>query len=214
VAEDEPRAGGLRGFTDELREGWRFLRGETTLLANTLQATVGQFAIGILVALTPIYAADILDRGEVGASAAYAFLEAGIGVGNLAGGFVMGLIGSRLARGRAVISGYVLMGLSTALLGLTGNLGLAIGLMVGSGVANMVFVIPSQTLFQERTPSELLGRVISLRFALVFGAMTIAMGVGGVLAELVGVPAVISVFGLLTVAAGLAGLLVPAVRDA
>ena len=26
--------------------------------------------------------------------------------------------------------------------------------MFGSGIANMVFVIPSQTMFQERTPPE------------------------------------------------------------
>ena len=47
------------------------------------------------------------------------------------------------------------------------------------GVANMAFVIPSQTLFQERTPPELMGRVVSFRFALVFGGMSIAMALGG-----------------------------------
>ena len=42
----------------------------------------------------------------------------------------------------------------------------------------MVFVIPSQTLFQERTPAELIGRVVGFRFSLVFGSMTFAMGAG------------------------------------
>jgi hypothetical protein len=78
----------------------------------------------------------------------------------------------------------------------------------------MVFVIPSQTMFQERTPAELIGRVISLRFGLVFGAMTVAMGLGGVLGQAFGVPVVVGVFGIVTLAAGLAGLLVPALRDA
>jgi hypothetical protein len=55
---------------------------------------------------------------------------------------------------------------------------------------------------------------VSFRFALVFGSMTIAMGVSGILAAWVGVGVVIGVFGLVTMAAGLAGLLVPAVRDA
>ena len=54
--------------------------------------------------------------------------------------------------------------------------------MFGIGVANMAFVIPSQTLFQERTPPELMARVVSFRFALVFGGMTIAMAVGGLVA--------------------------------
>ena len=47
----------------------------------------------------------------------------------------------------------------------------------------MVFVIPSQTLFQERTPQPLMGRVIGFRFALVFGSMTLAMGVGAILGQ-------------------------------
>ena len=97
---------------------------------------------------------------------------------------------------------------------MTGNLPIALGLMFGSGVANMVFIIPSQTMFQERTPPEMLGRVVGFRFALVFGSMTLAMAVSGLIAEVVGVGPVLVVFGLMTMFAGLAGLLVPAVRDA
>jgi MFS family permease len=86
--------------------------------------------------------------------------------------------------------------------------------MAGLGVANMIFVIPSQTMFQERTPPELMGRVVGFRFALVFGSMTLAMGVGGVLGEIFGPAPVIAVFGLLTLVAGIAGLFVPALREA
>jgi len=97
---------------------------------------------------------------------------------------------------------------------LVDNLPLALGLIFGQGVANMVFIIPSQTLFQERTPPSLMGRVVGFRFALVFGSMTIAMAIGSVLGEVFGPAPVIAAFGLLTAAAGLAGLLIPAVRDA
>ena len=88
------------------------------------------------------------------------------------------------------------------------------GLAIGQGVANMVFIIPSQTLFQERTPPALMGRVVGFRFALVFGSMTLAMAIGSVFGELFGPAVVIAAFGLVTAAAGLAGLLIPAVRDA
>jgi MFS transporter, DHA3 family, macrolide efflux protein len=198
----------------DLKAGYRFLRNETVLLANTLQASVGQFTLGVLIALTPYYAKGIVVGHDVDPKAAYGFLEAAIGVGNLIGGFAIGFIGARFGFGRTVIAGYVALGACVAALALVGNLGLAIGLMFGIGVANMVFVIPSQTLFQERTPADMLGRVVSFRFALVFGSMTIAMGVSGILAAWVGVGVVIGVFGLVTMAAGLAGLLVPAVRDA
>jgi MFS family permease len=205
---------GVRGFLDELVEGYRFLRGETVLLANTLQAVVAQFTVGVLLTLTPSYARDVLDRGSFDGVAAYAFLETGIGAGNLIGGFVVGLVGARLAKGRMVIAGYAIWGLTTVFLALTGNLGFALGLLFGSGVANMVYVIPSQTLFQERTPPNLIGRVVGFRFSLVFGSMSLAMAVSGVLGAVFGVAPVIGFFGMVTLAAGLAGLLVPAVRDA
>ena len=202
------------GFFREMGQGWAFLRHERTLLANTVQATVAQFTVGILTALTAVYAANEIVSEAVNPEAIYAFLETGIGVGNLIGGFVLGLVGARLARGRLVIIGYTAWGLCVAGLALTDNLAAAFGLMLGSGVANMIYIIPSQTLFQERTPTDLIGRVVGFRYALVFGSMTIAMGVGGVLASIFGVAPILGVFGLITAATGLAGLLVPAVRDA
>ena len=202
------------GFFREMGQGWAFLRHERTLLANTAQATVAQFTVGILTALTAVYAANEIVTEAFNPEAIYAFLETGIGVGNLIGGFVLGLVGARLARGRLVIIGYTAWGLCVAGLALTDNLAAAFGLMLGSGVANMIYIIPSQTLFQERTPTDLIGRVVGFRYALVFGSMTIAMGVGGVLGSIFGVAPILGVFGLITAATGLAGLLVPAVRDA
>src|SRR6185369_5472968 len=70
------------------------------LLATTLQATVGQFTIGALTALTPYYAIGIVEGHAVSGETAYGFLETAIGVGNLIGGFVIGFIGTHLARGR------------------------------------------------------------------------------------------------------------------
>ena len=88
---------------------------------------------------------------------------------------------------------------------MSGNIWLVLGFAFGSGIANMVFVIPSQTLFQERTPLGLMGRVVGFRYALVFGSMALAMALGGVLAEVVGVTVVLAGFGLVTMATGLAG---------
>ena len=204
----------IRGFLIEIRDGWRFLRGDAVLFANTSQAVVGQFTIGILLAVAPFYAADVLHLGAIKAEEAFGFLEASIGLGNLVGGFAIGLIGSRLALGRMVIAGYVLTGAFVAALALTNNLGAALGLCVGAGVGNMAFVIPSQTLMQRRTPPEMMGRVLGLRFTVVFGSMTLALAVGGLLGQFLGASLVIGIFGLVTVAAGLAGLFLPAVRDA
>jgi MFS family permease len=207
-------APGARSIVAELKDGWRFLRGEPTLLANTVQATVAQLTVGVVIALTPVYALTVFGGSPFGWEAVYSFVEASQSLGNLVGGFAIGLIGTRLAKGRMIISGYTVFGFLLFLLAMSGNLAMVLGLAFGSGIANMAFLIPSQTLFQERTPAELMGRVVGFRFSLVFGAMTLAMALGGVLADIVGVTTVIAVSGLVSMAAGLAGLAFPALRDA
>ena len=194
-------------------EGWRFLRDDAVLFANTLQAIAGQMAIGVLLPLSAIYADKVI-QGSLPGPTTYAFLEGAIGVGNLIGGIAVGIIGVRIAKGRLVIFGYAVAGACIALYSRTDILPVAIGLMVGMGIANLIFVIPSQTLFQQRVPREMMARVVSIRFSLVLGVMTLATGASGVLASIFGVANVIGAFGLVACLAGLAGLLVPAVRDA
>lgn len=214
VVHAEPVAAGVRGVVDDLVAGWRFLRRETVLLANTLQGVAGQFTAGLMLTLTPIFARDILAHGAETWSTDYGLLETAIGLGNLVGGFVIGLLGARIAKGRLVILGYAAYGLCIAGLALAGDLPLAFGLLLGGGIANMVYIIPSQTMFQERAPADMIGRVVGFRFAAVFGAMTLAMGIAGIGAQLVGVVPVVVFGGLLTFVAGIAGWFVPAVRDA
>jgi MFS family permease len=205
---------GLRGLRQDLVAGWRFLRGEPVLLANTLQAVVCQFSIGVTIGIMAIYASDAITSGTVDERARYGFIEMAIGIGNLVGGFLVGLLGGRIAKGRTLIVGYVVYGACVAALALTGNFGVALGLTLGMGVANMVFVIPTQALFMERTPNDMIGRVIAFRFSAVFGSMTIAMAVGGIMSDVIGPAAVFAIFGLVTVVGGLAGLLSQPLREA
>ena len=202
------------GFRAELLAGWRFLRNDPVLLANTLQGVVAQLTIGVLIGQTAVFAERVFGGQGFDWRAVYGFIEGSQGAGNLIGGFVIGLVGARLAKGRMIIAGYTVLGLLTTLMALSGNLGVVLAIAFGIGIANMVFIIPSQTLFQERTPGNLLGRVVGFRFSLVFGAMTLSIGLGGVLAETIGVTTVIAAFGLVTAAAGLAGWFFPAVREA
>ena len=136
---------------------------------------------------------------------AYGFLEGAIGAGQpRSAASSSGSIGSRLgarADGRSSATWR-----PAPCVGAPGRGGQAAAsrsaCAFGVGVGNLAFVIPSQTLFQRRTPPEMMGRVLGLRFSLVFGSMTLAMGVGGVLGEAFGAAPIIGVFGLVTVAAG------------
>jgi DHA3 family macrolide efflux protein-like MFS transporter len=209
-----PAVGGaVRSFIGDLASGWQFLRGEPTLFANTLVSAVAQLSIGATLALTVVYARDVLDGRFISYPQSYAAIDAAIGVGSLLGGFVIGAIGSRWRKGPLVIGGYVVMGLATIMLGSTGNIVLALGCAGIIGVSNMVFIIPTQTLFAERTPQDLMGRVVGIRFSIVFGSLAAAMAVSGFLAEWIGTGAVFVGFGALTALAGGLAALLPAVRD-
>jgi len=208
-----PVTGAVRAFLAELRDGWHVLRRQPTLFQNTLVSTVAQLSVGTTLALTIVYARDVLDGRFIPYPQNYAAIDALIGVGNLFGGLVVGAIGNRLRKGWMVVIGFVVMGLATLFLGLTQNVLIALVAAFVMGVFNLVYVIPTQTLFAELTPEGFMGRVVAFRSSLVFGAMTLSMAVSSIAAEHISVGTVIAVSGAITVLAGLTGALLPAVRD-
>ena len=210
-----PRAqNALRLFTSQLVEGWQFLRQRKPLIQNTLISTIAQLQIGVTLALTVVYARDTLNGSVIPYPDNYAAIETAVGVGSLIGGVAVGLIGARVRKGWLVIGGFVVMGFSTVVLGLTSNVLLALVAAGVEGAANLGhYIIPTQTIFIEMTPVELLGRVVAFRSSLVFGAMTMAMAIASLLAESIDAGLVIAAFGALTMTAGLIGALLPAVRD-
>jgi MFS transporter, DHA3 family, macrolide efflux protein len=214
AAGDEEAAAGGSSVRGDLKAGWEFLRHETVLLANTLQGTAGQFSLGVLTVASMILAAELVPVPKEAYRGTYAFMETAIGVGSLIGGFALGAVAHRMPKGKLIIGAYVAFGAMAIALGLVHSVPVVLALLFGMGIANMAFVIPSQTLFQERTPPELMGRVVSFRFALVFGGMSIAMAVGGLAVGMFTAGPVIMVAGMISVIAGVGGLFVRAVRDA
>lgn len=206
-------ASAVGAFIGELREGWHFLRGEVTLFQNTLVSILAQLSVGATLSLMVVYAERTLSGEVIPYPESYAVIEAAIGVGNLAGGFVVGAIGARLRKGWLIIAGFAVMGLATIALGLTSNELLAVGAAVIIGVFNLVYVIPSQTLFAERTPEGMLGRVVAIRSSIVMGALTGAMAVASGLADQVDAGVIIAFTGVLTVLAAVVAAWLPAVRD-
>ena len=205
--------GALRLFSDQLVEGWHFLRTRAPLIQNTLISALAQMTVGVTLALTVVYAHDSLDGKVIPYPENFAAIETAIGLGNLVGGLAVGLIGARLKKGWLVVGGFIVMGASTILLGLTSNVVVALGAATIIGIANLIYIIPTQTIFIEITPNELMGRVVAFRSSLVFGSMTLAMAISGIAAESVPAGVVIAFFGGLTLLGGLIGALLPAVRD-
>lgn len=210
-----PRAAGRIGtFAREFREGISFLRHQPTLWQNTLVTALAQMSTGALVALALVYAARALDTSTIAYPTNYTTLETAIGLGNLIGGLAVGFIGSRFAKGWLVALGLLISGGGLMAVGLTSNVWLAAAACIVTGVANLLYIVPTQTLFAQLTPPELMGRVVSFRSGLVYGSMTLGMGASGLLAQVLPVGLVLTGFGALTVACGFVALALPAMRDA
>ncbi len=215
VREVGPRvSSAMDAFVEELREGWEFLRHDAALFQNTLVSVVAQLTVGATLALMVVYAQRSLEGETIPYPESYAVIEAAIGLGNLVGGFVVGAIGARLRKGWLVITGFAVMGVATIILGLTSNELVAVGAAVVVGVFNLVYVIPSQTLFAERTPEGMMGRVVAIRSSIVMGALTGAMAISSGLADHVDAGMIIAATGVLTVIAAVVATWLPAVRDA
>jgi MFS transporter, DHA3 family, macrolide efflux protein len=204
----------VRGVWRDMGEGFGFLFREKALLSNTLLSTIAQVAVGAEIVVTFLYAKDVVDLGTLSFEQMTSFLLTAIAVGSVLAGILVGALGDRAPKGPMVIAGFVGMGLSLAGAGLTRDPGLALVAFFFTGAFNMVFIIPTVTLFQERTPQRLMGRVVSSRQALVFGSIAASMGLSGYLAGLIGPAAVLVISGGICAAAGLLGIAIPSMRTA
>ena len=205
----------LASIWTEMVEGWNFLRRQAELFSNTIISTVAQLAVGAEIVATIPYTQEVLrTSASMPAETAYALLLSAIALGSVVGGVGVGAVGERISKGPMTIIGFVGMGLSLVVAGLVRDPLVAIGIFFFTGLFNMIFIIPTITLFQQRTPQRLMGRVVSSRQALVFGAIAASMGLSGWLADLIGADMVLIVAGGICATAGAVGLLIPAMRNA
>jgi MFS family permease len=198
----------------EMGEGLRFLVRQRELFWNTVISTLAMLSFGAEIVGSFIYAERVLDQSVLPFQANYGWMMASLGLGSVFGGLAMGWLGGRLPKGLTTLVGFIVLGLVLVGAGLTTNPFIAIGLFFWAGFANLLFLVPTITLFQERTPSRMFGRVVSTRQALTFGAMSISMAATGWLTGVIGAAEVLVAGGMLCAGAGLIGLLVPAMRDA
>ncbi|MDQ3150094.1 MAG: MFS transporter [Chloroflexota bacterium] len=198
----------------EMREGFTFLWGEAALLSNTLLSTLAQVAVGAEIVVSLLYARDVVARGGMSFEQMYSLLLTAIAVGSVLAGIAVGAIGDRLPKGPLVIAGFIGMGLSLVVAGLVTDPVLAMIAFFFTGAMNMLFIIPTVTLFQQRTPQRLMGRVVSSRQALVFGSIAASMALSGWLAGIIGSAMVLIVSGAICASAGFIGIGVPSMRNA
>jgi MFS family permease len=170
-------------YLADVREGLSFLVGNPLLRTIVLAAVIANFLLGPLFSVVlPVFVKNVYnDPTRLG------ILLATFGGGMVLGALGYGAVGYRLSRRILFIAGLCGMGaalLVTALLPPFGVMLLSmlvIGLMAAP--ANPLI----QTLVQERTPADLLARVLGTLTALATAAIPLGVVLGGALVEAFGV---------------------------
>jgi MFS family permease len=200
AAEDK---GALAKIGHDMQQGINFILHHAALLFVILAMSAGMFVIGCFGPLIAVYVRDSIHAATV----VYGWASAMIGVGMLVG--VNGLN----TYGKSI---------KNTVLVYTGLLGIAVGLMVlclltrvwstllgdffiGCAVAGII--IPAQTLMQQETPPELMGRVGSTFMSCVFTAQILGLLLSGALAQFISVRSVFALCAAMLVVLAAAGKL-------
>jgi MFS family permease len=194
----------------DLREGRQALRHNAAIMDNTILSALGEIGVGMMLALGLIYAHELPNWG-LGYPANYAVIQTTISVGVLCSTFIAGHFSG--FSGRRILAGFALMGVSFIAYGLANNIVLAIITAFGCGLTNMLWLVPTQTMTLERVDRDLLGRVMSIRTAVVFGTMSLGMFVGAALSDFINAGLIIAAGGVLTLVVAALGALRPALRN-
>lgn len=152
----------LRRYVDDLQEGIRFLRYDRLIVSLAIGSAFGNFlAAALFTVILPVYA-----RASFGTAVDLGLMLSAVGCGALLGTLLYGVIGLRCSR-RAVYIGSFLLS-STPRWILVGapplpfTLAALVLVGIGSGMGSPLIL----TIYQERIPAALRGRVIGAIIAL------------------------------------------------
>ncbi|MGE3268619.1 MAG: MFS transporter [Chloroflexota bacterium] len=181
-----------RSAVQSLLEGLGYVWQNPTVFRLLLLQAVPAFVLMPYTQLMPIFARDILHAGPEGLGT----LMTSMGVGSVCGSVLIVLLPQR-RQGLVVL--VALAGLSVSLIALAAStsLPISIGIMAIIGVTQAVYLATNNTLVQLAVPDALQGRVMSV-YMTTWGLMPLGALPQGILADIVGAPAVVAGAGLLS----------------
>ncbi|NNG70313.1 MFS transporter [Rhizobium laguerreae] len=196
----EARAGGMSSYFSDLREGWRFLRGDVVLVSiATMVATTNLLDQAYHAVLLPVWTQSSGHGPELLGAMFSAFTGASI-----AGAAIAAAIGERMPRLMVYTVAFLLTGFPRFLVvALDAPLALIfITLAVAGFASGFLNPILSAVIF-ERIPKPLTGRVTAMNAALCFVLIPFGGLVGGALISMIGLAAALSLTGFAYFAATL-----------
>jgi MFS family permease len=206
VPRPAPRARSASGaYFRELREGFAFLRSERTVLAVVVVLTITNGLDAVSYVLLPVYAKEVYQ------SALSLGLMLGLsGAGSIIGAFAFAAVGQRLSRRSVFVWCFVFVCVWYPVAAFFPPLGLLLIAKVISGIAAGPLNPVIDTVFFERVPDGMRGRVFGVTQAAAWIAVPLGVLVAGPLLEAAGIQGTIWIVFAIYLATTLAATIHPA----
>lgn len=198
-----PGSNTVRGFLQQLVSGNRFIFRHPSLAFVITSMVSAMFVMSCIGPLFSIYVRDILHSGVF----VYGMVSSGIGVGLITGTIAVNRFGRKRPKKSVVLSGLAIAAAGVALLGIFGTIPSAVATTFTMGFGISFVVVAAQTLIQQETPPDMLGRVSSSYMSVFSLAQTGGLLLSGHLAVWLGIRAVFVMSAIALAVIAFAGLI-------
>lgn len=197
------------GYLPQLLEGLRFLRRDRLIRSLVLTVAVTNFLDSPLFAVIfPVYAKEIFSSASQ-----LGFMLSAFGAGAVVGALSYGFLGKRLSRRSIFVGAFIIVGLGLVVLALRPPFIVVLIANFIAGLAAGPINPLLMTVFQERIPPNLRGRVFGMATAIALIAAPLGMVAAGFLVERFSVGATLLGIAVIYLLVTLYGLFNPALRE-
>ncbi|HEX6974126.1 MAG TPA: MFS transporter [Vicinamibacterales bacterium] len=196
-----PGHGRVRQVWVDMAQGVKYIFHHPALSFVVTAMAAGLFTIGCFGPLIAIFVRESLHAS----SGMFGLISAMIGVGLMAGTQGLRALAHRLTNEAMVLAGLAGIGVSVFLLGALAYVPATIGATFLIGFSFAGIIVPAQTLMQQETPPELMGRISSTVMSVVFFAQVLGLVLSAVLGQALGVRVVFFLCAALAAALAAAG---------
>jgi MFS family permease len=193
---------GLRGFTQQARDGLQYAIGDRFVSRLLIVQALASFATGATGAMLVVLSERHLELPPSG----FAWLIGAIGFGALVGPFVPNALASDFRDRRWLFVPYIIRGVGDILIAIFVPLPIALLILFIYGLNTSTGMVVFNSTIQTTIPDAVRGRVFTLLDITWNSMRLLSLGIGGVFVDFVGIQPLFWVGGALLATAGIMGL--------
>ena len=173
----------LRALTNDFVAGNKFIFTHSALAFVFIAMAMAMFVLSSFSPLISIYVRDSLSAGSFW----FGIVSSTVGVGLIVGTQSVNRFARNAPKPFVVLGGLLGLGMGAAFLGLFRDIPMAAVSTLTMGFAIAFVLVPAQTLSQQETPHEMMGRVSSSFMSLIALAQVLGLLLSGYLAQILGI---------------------------